>query len=150
MHTTASDVATPESANVQPMLWRGWRDRMRAPTREKAVAPMNEPPTFHQSWVLNGVWATRMSTTRLIGIESRVRPKNCHAAHIKPTIVVPAIGPHRCWRRGSANPRQPGSSVRGPPDAPRERYSTGKSSTSESENGGYAAGAPWTTAMLTG
>jgi hypothetical protein len=30
MHTTASEVASPESVNVQPMLWRGWREDERA------------------------------------------------------------------------------------------------------------------------
>src|SRR5207302_4102514 len=38
----------------------------------------------------------------------------CQPAHMTPRITVPKSGPQRVCRRGSAKPRQPGSSSSGP------------------------------------
>ena len=79
MHNTAAEVARPDSVNVQPMACRGWRERIRAPTPEKATAPRKEPATFHASWVVMG---DRTSPTRmnvLIGMQATVRAKQVQA-----------------------------------------------------------------------
>ena len=50
------------------------------------------------------------------GVHTPVQNRGkCHKAHSTPKRMLPASGPYAACRRGSAKPRQPGSSPNGPP-----------------------------------